>query len=96
MSDSCSENFSVNQKQIDFLAQKLIELNLNALIILDQSTKDNARKVILKAEQPRCDIFEMDSLQTSSLRNAFNDKTYIYAMQKNLETVSKALNSVKQ
>lgn len=96
LSDSCSENFSVNQKQIDFLAQKLNELNLNALIILDQSTKENARKIILKAEKPRCDIFEMDSLQTSSLRNAFNDKTYIYAMQKNLETVSKALNSVKQ
>ena len=96
LSDSCSENFSVNQKQIDFLTQKLNELNLNALIILDQSTKENARKIILKAEKPRCDIFEMDSLQTSSLRNAFNDKTYIYAMQKNLETVSKALNSVKQ
>ena len=46
---------------------------------------------VLKAEKPRCDIFEMDSLQTSSLRNAFNDKTYIYAMQKNLETITKCL-----
>lgn len=91
LSDNCSENFFVTQKQIDFLAQKLNKTNLNALIILDQSTKDYARKVILQAEKPRCDIFEMDSLQTSSLRNAFNDKTYIYAMQKNLETITKCL-----
>ena len=91
LSDNCSENFYVTQKQIDFLAQKLNTTNLNALIILDQSTKDYARKVILQAEKPRCDIFEMDSLQTSSLRNAFNDKTYIYAMQKNLETITKCL-----
>ena len=93
LSDNCSENFYVTQKQIDFLAQKLNKTNLNALIILDQSTKDYARKVILQAEKPRCDIFEMDSLQTSSLRNAFNDKTYIYAMQKNLETITKCLMS---
>ena len=92
LSDNCSENFYVSQEKIDFLAQRLNETKLNALIILDQSTKDYARKIILKAEKPRCDIFEMDSLQTSSLRNAFNDKTYIYAMQKNLETVSKCLN----
>ncbi len=93
LSAICSENFDVTQNQINFLAQKLNETNLNSLIILDQSTKDNARKIILQAEKPRCDIFEMDSLQTSSLRNAFNDKTYIYAMQKNLETVSKCLNT---
>lgn len=92
LSDNCSENFYVSQEKIDFLAQRLNETKLNALIILDQSTKDYARKIILKAEKPLCDIFEMDSLQTSSLRNAFNDKTYIYAMQKNLETVSKCLN----
>ena len=67
------------------------QLNLNCVIILDQSNKEIARKIILEAKNPHCDIFEMDSMQTSSLRNVFNDKTYIYAMQQNLKTLKNAL-----
>lgn len=89
----CSKNKTASEETINFLAQKLNLLNLNCVIILDQSNKEIAKKIILEAKNPRCDVFEMDSMQTSSLRNAFNDKTYVYAMQQNLKTLTTALSS---
>ncbi len=94
--DECTKSKTASEKEIQRMAENLNAFSINCLIILDQSTKDLARKIILEAKNPHCDIFEMDSLQTSSLRNAFNDKTYIYAMQQNLKTLSNALNSVNQ
>lgn len=89
--NDCSKNKNTTEQTITFLAKKMNQLNLNCVIILDQSNKEIARKIILEAKNPHCDIFEMDSMQTSSLRNVFNDKTYIYAMQQNLKTLKNAL-----
>lgn len=76
---------------ISLLAEKLNEVNSNAVIVLENNDKKIDKAVIGKAKKPTCDTFIMESMQYVTLRQAFEGKSYISLMQKNLETIQKAL-----
>lgn len=88
----CSAETEASFETVAFLANKLNELNLNTVLTLENNNQKIARTVIVNAKKPLCDILVLDSLQSTTLRQAFDGKTYISTMKENLETIKKALN----
>lgn len=88
----CSSETQASFKTISTLAQKLQETNLNSIIVLEHSDKKLANTVITTAKKPLCNIIELDSMQTTTLNDIFNGKTYINTMEKTLDSIRKALN----
>ncbi len=87
----CSAETEASFETVAFLANKLEEENLPAVFVLDQSNQKIAKTVILNAKLPHTDILQLDSMQSTSLRQSFNGKTYIKTMQENLENLQKGL-----
>jgi len=87
----CSAETEASFETIAFLSDKLKELKAPAVIVLENSDKKIAKTVIGNAKLPSCDTLTMDSMQAITLRQAFAGVTYISQMQKNLETIQKAL-----
>lgn len=88
----CSAETEASFETMAFLANKLKELQLPAVLVMDGSDQKIAKTVILNAKLPKTDILTMDSMQSTSLRQAFDGKSYISTMQENLESLKKALN----
>lgn len=88
----CSAETEASFETVAFLSNKLKELKLPAVLVMDGSDKKIAKTVILNAKLPKTDIFTIDSMQSTSLRQAFDGKNYISVMQENLESLKKALN----
>lgn len=88
----CSAQSEASSDSLDFLAKKIDELGVKAVFKIDGSNEKMARSVIKNSSNKFCDILTMDSMQTTSLRAAFEGKTYTSAMRKNIEELKKALN----
>lgn len=88
----CSAQSEASSDSLDFLAKKVDELGVKAVFKIDGSNEKMARSVIKNSSNKFCDILTMDSMQTTSLRAAFEGKTYTSAMRKNIEELKKALN----
>lgn len=89
--DGCSAETEASFETIVKLSNSLNESGLNAVLVLENNDKKIAKTVIANAKKPTCDTFTLDSLQSTSLRDAFNGKTYIGTMRENLGTIKKAL-----
>lgn len=87
----CSAETEASFETVAFLANKLNELGVNTVFMLENGNDKIARTVIANAKRPRCDIISMDSMQSTTLREAFDGKNYISIMEKNLEALKKAL-----
>ena len=87
----CSAETEASFETIAFLSNKLKEEKMPAVLVLDQSDEKIAKTVILNAKLPKTDILKIDSMQSTTLRQSFNGKTYISTMQENLEALQKAL-----
>lgn len=87
----CSAETEASFETIAFLSNKLKEEQMPAVLVLDQSDEKIAKTVILNAKLPKTDILKIDSMQSTTLRQSFNGKTYISTMQENLEALQKAL-----
>ncbi len=88
----CSAETEASFETVAFLSSKLKELQLPAVLVMDGSDQKIAKTVILNAKLPKTDILTIDSMQSTSLRQAFDGKNYINIMQENLESLKKALN----
>lgn len=88
---NCKDYYDVSEENLNLLAEKLKEYKLNSLLVLDDSDKKIARAVILKAKQPSCDIFTLDSMQCISLQESMGTATYLGKMRSNLETIQKVI-----
>lgn len=88
----CSAESEASFETVSFLASKIDEINTNKVIILE-SSKDKLAKTIINASSHKmADILVLDSMQSTTLSEIFNGKTYISAMKSNLEILQKALN----
>ena len=88
----CSKQTEATPESLDFLAKKIDELGVKAVFKIDGSNEKMARAVIKNSSNKFCDIVTLDSMQTTSLRAAFEGKTYTSTMRKNIEELKKALN----
>ncbi len=88
----CSAETEASFETIRFLADKVDELNLNAVLIIEKSDKKIARTIISNSKAKNQQILEMDSLQSITIKEIKKGRTYLSAMQNNLEVLKNALN----
>ena len=89
----CSAETEASFETITFLSNKIDELDTNNVIILE-SSKDKLAKTIIHSTKNHklADIHVLDSMQSTTLAQIMNGKTYIGVMEENLETLKKVLN----
>ena len=87
----CSAETEASFKTIAFLAGKVDELKLPAVVVLENRHHKIAETVVKTAKSKGVRIIVVDSLQSSTSRDAAKGKTYLGAMEKNLTAVRTAL-----
>ena len=87
----CSAETEASFETIAFLSHKLQELEARAVVVIDNSDKKIARTVIQNANRPDTKIATLDSMQSTTLDDAKNGKTYLDTMYRNLKTIQAVL-----
>ena len=88
----CSAESEASFETIIFLANKVDELGLNAVLSIEKSDKKIAKTVVNSTKNKNQQILEMDSLQSITTKEIKEGRNYLSAMKKNLEVLKKALN----
>ena len=88
----CSAETEASFETVVFLAEKLGTLGLPAVLTIENSDGKLARTVIETAAARGAEVLTLDSLQSTTLREAEDGgKTYLDAMERNLEVLKRAL-----
>lgn len=88
--EGCSAETAASFKTVAFLAGKLKEHNLPAVLVIEGATHRVADSVV-NASGLKVPVLAVDSLQSTTSKDAANGVTYLGAMEKNLESFRKAL-----
>ncbi len=88
----CSAETEASFETITFLANKADELNLPRILTIDGSDGKIAKTVAETSKNKDRMIYSLDSLQSVTDNEFQSGKTYIKAMESNLEILKKALN----
>lgn len=88
----CSAESEASFETIIFLASKVDELGLNAVLTIEKSDKKIAKTIVNNTKAKKQQILEMDSLQSITQKEIKAGRNYISAMRKNLEVLKQALN----
>ena len=76
---------------ISFLSKKTDELGLKSILTIEKSDKKIAKTIISNTRNKNQKILEMDSLQSTTSKDAANGTTYLSVMQNNLNVLKEAL-----
>ncbi len=87
----CSAETEASFKTIVFLAQKVDELRLPAVLVLEGRRHKIAETVVKTAKSRDVKILTMDSLQSATSRDMAKGKTYLNTMTQNLAVLKTAL-----
>ena len=87
----CSAETEASFETVVFLAEKLETLGLPAVLTIENSDGRLARTILETAAAQDAEVLALDSLQSTTLREAESGKTYLDAMTKNLEVLKRAL-----
>ena len=87
----CSAESEASFETVAFLAKKLDELKLPAVMTIDKSDKKLAKTVIETSNQKNAEILEMDSMQSVTAKDVEDGKTYLGIMESNLTAFTKAI-----
>jgi zinc transport system substrate-binding protein len=87
----CSAETEASFETVIFLAKKVDELGLNAVLTIEKSDKKIAKTIVSNTKKKSAEILEMDSLQSITQKDIKAGRSYLSAMQKNLEVLKKAL-----
>jgi zinc transport system substrate-binding protein len=88
----CSAESEASFETVVFLAKKVDELGLNAVLTIEKSDKKIAKTVVSNTKGKKQQILEMDSLQSVTKKEIKSGRNYLSAMEKNIEALKKALN----
>ena len=88
----CSAETEASFETITFLANKADELNLPRILTIDGSDGKIAKTVVSTSKNKDITVYSLDSLQSVTDNEVQSGKTYIKAMESNLEILKKALN----
>ncbi len=87
----CSAETEASFATVIFLSNKINELNLERILIIDNSSNNIAQAVIQSSNNKHADVLSLNSLQTVTTKQLSEGITYLSVMKKNLETLEKAL-----
>jgi zinc transport system substrate-binding protein len=91
--DGCSAETEASFGTVAFLSDKLSELGLGAVAVIDGSDKRLAQVVIENSDNGEGVIVVFNSLQSVSKSDIESGVNYISAMEDNLEALRQALNA---
>ena len=87
----CSAETEASFETIVFLSGKVEELGLSAVLTLEGSDGKLAQTIVDNTSLKSARILQMDSLQSTTLQDIAGGKTYLGAMEQNLEVLRQAL-----
>ena len=87
----CSAETEASFETVAFLSAKADELGLKYIIKTETAGTKIAETVIANTKEKNQQIMELDSMQSVGIKDAMNGTTYLSVMEKNLETLKKAL-----
>lgn len=87
----CSAETEASFETVIFLAKKVDELGLPAVLTIEKSDKKIAKTIVSNTKAKNQAILEMDSLQSVTQKEIKGGRTYLSAMKSNLEILKKAL-----
>ncbi len=87
----CSAESEADFETVAFLAEKLTELPINSVIVIDGSDAKIAKTVIASSNKKDAEILYLDSMQSITKKDIENGANYIDITKNNLETIKKAL-----
>jgi zinc transport system substrate-binding protein len=87
----CSAETEASFKTVLFLAEKIDELDLPAICVIESSDQSIAKTIINNTENKDQKILVMDSMQSVTSEDVVNGTDYISIMESNLEVLKEAL-----
>lgn len=87
----CSTETEASFETITFLAGKVDELALNAVLTIEKSDQKIAKTIIENTENKNGQILTLDSMQSTTLEDALGGTTYLSVMENNLTVLREAL-----
>ena len=87
----CSAESEASFETIAYLAGKVDELSLSAVIKIEGSDGKIAKTIIDTTESKNAKILTLNSMQSTTVKDANNGVTYISIMESNLEVLREAL-----
>lgn len=88
----CSAETEASFETVTFLANKLSELNLPAVLVIEGSDCKFANTIVESSSVKDAKILEFNSMQSITENDINAGKTYISIMEQNLESIRQALN----
>ena len=79
----CSAETEASFETVIFLAKKVDELGLNAVLTIEKSDKKIAKTIVSNTKKKSAEILEMDSLQSITQKDIKAGRSYLSAMKKN-------------
>ena len=87
----CSAETEASFKTVSFLAQKVDELSLDSVIVIEGSDGRIAQTVIENTKAKTAKVLTLNSMQATTSLDVKNGANYLAIMEKNLETLKTAL-----
>ena len=87
----CSAETEAGFETIIFLANKADELGLGSVLVTESADQSIARTIISNTKDKNQRILVLDSMQSTTLADAVRGKTYLSAMQSNMDVLKEAL-----
>lgn len=88
----CSAETEASFETIVFLANKVDQLGLDSVLVIENSDQSIAETVISNTVEQNQSILVMDSLQSVTAEDIADGTTYLAVMRSNLEVLTEALN----
>ena len=88
----CSSETEASFETITFLAGKVDELSLNAVLTIETSDQSIAKTIVENTESKDQKILTLDSMQSTTADDIKDGVTYLSIMESNLEVLKEALN----
>lgn len=89
----CSSETNASFETVVFLSDKMDELGLNSILVIENSDQQVAKTIIENTKKKNAEILILDSMQSVTEKDIAGGYTYLSSMQNNLEVLKKALNS---
>ena len=87
----CSAETEASFKTVIFLANKVDELGLNTVLKIESGDGKIANTIVQNTKKKNAKILTLDSIQSTTAKQAASGTTYLKIMENNLKVLEKAL-----